>query len=164
MRFLCVVLIILFCKCNCKYYPIHSSHKGSDEPIFVMGARRYSSPCIGAENIRIGVSEGEIVYAVKADSVALGNVATIMYVDRQPFESIVVGAGSEFEVGKCRFRVLKVYPPNYIDTIYDNFHLRSKIALQALSFPKRCRCENKALQRFDEEVMDSTWEQRYFDW
>lgn len=162
MKILYFLVAFVTCSCQCKYYSKYTE-QDAREPISTIGARHVLSPCIGEERITVGVRTTKREYAITADSTAYGHIANIMYIDRDPFVDTIVGAGSEFDVGRCRFRVLKVYPPNYKDTIYNKVYLYDLIGVQTISFPKKCRCANKALQAFEEEKMDSTWEQRYFD-
>jgi hypothetical protein len=163
-------LIVLYltmwslCACKCKRYQSAIHQKGSNEPIFVVGANRPVAPCSEEERIRIGVQSYKNTYRVNEDSIAYGYTANVLYIDRDSVFSIDVGAGTEIEIGRCRFRIIKVYPTNYVDTIHDNIYLYDKVGIQALSFPKKCHCENSVLRKFDREKMDSTWEYRHFNW
>ena len=162
MRKLLLIIGVLFlASCSCKSYRLGS--RNSDDTYKILGSNRPVYPCSRREESVIsGIAREPEEYQVNADSRAFGYVAVICYADRESLLHIRVGAGSEFAVGKCRFRVLKVYPFSYEDPVTGSVSLSNKVALQVLSYPKRCRCKNKALKAYDEAGLIEGWEDRVF--
>lgn len=154
--------IVFFSSCHCRFFKEYDFEDNNTLPIQLIDSNRYTAPCVGGETITLGVLESKQEYKITEDSTGYGYVAMIYYTDREEYTTIIVGTGSEFEVGKCRFKVLKVYEEYYEKFMYNGRYLSDKIALQTLSIPKSCSCKNKKLQQYAQENIDSTWEEKFF--
>ncbi len=149
---MCIGVVFFLNSCSCKKYATRFS---IDDPIY--GASRgYHFPIVMKKNIYGGLaiprtSEYYIrPYKLPNDSMMIGYWAGMNIMDHKNDTTYAfrIGAGSEFEVGKCKFRILKVEPRVFVDS---TTHKRSKpyVLFQLLELPKYCPCENRKLRKFD---------------
>lgn len=166
MRALIIVSVLFLCGCHCKYF--HTKNRAFQIPVLVIGQNYNVDICENyKEEITIGITEEEEEYVVSEDSIGYGYVAVICYLDRDTFPHIIVGVGSEFDVGKCRFRVIEVFDPWDWDTVTNpldgqEIYLHNKLALQVIKAPNRCSCANRSLRKYDQKGLEPDWLQKAF--
>lgn len=142
-------VILFLSSCGCKNYtianaknPVITHHKGS----------RLLKLCKNIEVI-VGIANVEKYfvgeYNLPNDSIATGYIAGISFLDNKK-ERIVIGKGSEFSAGKCKFRVLEVDPYYHFDSLTNDVWGES-ITLQTISYPKFCPCQNAQLRRYEKK-------------
>ena len=90
-------------------------------------------------------------YKLPNDSIVSGYCAGVnIRLKNDTFQVIKVGKGSEFWAGKCKFRVVKVEPRQFLDSTKTDI-LFPHVVFQLLELPKFCPCQNKKLRKFDLE-------------
>jgi hypothetical protein len=156
MRFVLLFVMALINGCSCKCYKYLVEKEVM--PIELEGKGRDLYLCGSAEAAAFTFPESESEYQVTPDSVHYGYVGVLHYIDRKPVLSVNVGAGSEFRVGSCWFRVVKVYPPHYKDTTENGIFWYNNILLQTLEVSKGCRKVNNYLKAYDEKGLPPNWE------
>jgi hypothetical protein len=94
-------------------------------------------------------------YKLPNDSVVSGNWAGVNIHDlkKDTAYSILVGKGSEFWAGKCKFKVLEVEPRQLLTKDSTDLIL-PHVKFQLLKLPKFCSCQNKKLKELDLEQKD----------
>ena len=163
-----ILLFGLFCLygCHCQYYNVNRID--SHVPVDILGTNYTTKICDEQdEEIIIGVSEEEESYEIAEDSMGYGYVGIICYSDRPDLLHIRVGAGSEFEVGKCRFRVIKVFDPWTWDTVRNPLgdevrYLHQMLAIQLIKAPSRCGCANRSLKKYEQTGLDPKWLEKIY--
>jgi hypothetical protein len=135
-------------------------------PLDVQGQNYHIHLCDDKDaEVLVGFREEKRPYELPNDSTGYGYTADIYYHDNKNYslvKHLEVGTGSEFEVGNCRFRVIKVFGPvveriiNPKDTT-QSILLFNKLAIQQLTAPKRCICANRQLKAYDEKGLDADW-------
>lgn len=85
-------------------------------------------------------------YQLPNDSMVVGNTVFISTGPEVP--ALLVGKGSEFELGKCKFRVLYVDPDYRYDSIKQDAY-GEFIMLQTIAYPKFCPVQNAQLRKFE---------------
>lgn len=156
-----LLLSIYFSSCDCVYYKYFRKQEAI--PVTLFGGNRPLSVCGSGEQISLTFPEEKREYDVGTDSTAHGYVGLVHYIDRQPSSYIVVGEGSEFKVGKCLLRVVKVYYPYYKDTTGSGVIWYSKLALQYLSVPENCCKTNHYLKKYEKKGLPTDWEKKRFN-
>ncbi len=161
MKKLIIIGCVFLCSCHCQRYNV--KYMLSETPVFVEG-QGYTTKLCDKSNEEIGIrlSEEKYYYQLANDSTCYDYTATISYYREEKPLYIRVGRGSEFEIGKCRFRVIQVFDPLTIETVINKqngkaLDIYNVLALQLLEAPKRCACANKKLQAYDEKGLDPDW-------
>ena len=163
-----ILLFGLFCLygCHCQYYNVNKID--SHVPVDIIGTGYRIDICDEQDgDIRIRISEEAHSYRIRADSMGYGYTAYIAFHGKKNREGIRVGAGSEFEVGKCRFRVIKVFDPWTWDTVRNPLgdevrYLHQMLAIQLIKAPSRCGCANRSLKKYEQAGLDPKWLEKIY--
>ncbi len=164
MKILVLISVVLLYSCNCSR---HAAMEYTNYmPLDVQGQKYDIHLCDDKDaEVMLIFREQKRPYKLPNDSIDYGYTASITFTSgkrKKHYEHLEVGTGSEFEVGNCRFRVIKVFGPvveriiNPKDTT-QSILLFNKLAIQQLTAPKRCICANRQLKAYDEKGLDADW-------
>jgi len=143
--------------CQCKRYAYSASASG-EGPTFNERPGYHFDICKGLE---CGIVLPDLPkyytkeYKLPNDSTVTGYWAgvNIFNFKKDTAYSILVGKGSEFWAGKCKFKVLEV-EPRQLWTEDSTDLIAPHVKFQLLELPKFCSCQNKKLKEFELEQKD----------
>jgi hypothetical protein len=139
--------IFFLSSCGCRTYLIVPVEK----PIVTYSKGSHWGPLCKDTKIMVGMPKSEDnfigTYKLPNDSIETGYFAVIAFDNGK--EEIRVGEDSEFEVEKCKFRVLEVAPYHHYDSLTNDISGES-ITLQIIASPKFCPCQNARLKEYEE--------------
>ncbi len=147
IKFILLSFSLFLSSCGCKHYTIASTK----DPVITHRGEHLFELC---KNVKISVGfpklEKDFVeeYKLPNDSIAVGYTVGISFDSEK--KGIIVGKGSEFEVGKCKFRVLEVDPYYHYDSLTNDVWGES-VTLQTIAYPKFCPCQNAQLRRYEKK-------------
>ncbi|WMX16838.1 hypothetical protein [Aureispira sp. CCB-E] len=143
-----LVSIFFLEACGCKYYTLGYPNK----PVVTYSKGNHWARLGKEVKIMISMPKNEAyfisTYHLPSDSILTGYFAIISFDNGK--KDIKVGKGSEFEVEKCKFRVLEVDPYYHYDSLTNDVWGES-VTLQTIAYPKFCPCQNAQLRRYEKK-------------
>lgn len=102
------------------------------------------------QRFKVGTTiQGASSHSIKLPNDSIMHIIGINFIDND--STIIVREGSEFYYVQNKYRVRKVIPKFFwIDGVLEN--ISQGIQLQLLETPKYCKCQNKKLKAFDEQL------------
>jgi hypothetical protein len=138
-------LFFSIASCQCKK---HLSPFNGDKPVLYKRYLSYFSISPSTE-IEIGSRAPTPKKYTLPDKSTKEGYTMRLYLQKD--STIIVGKDSEFRIEKKKYKVIRVIPKFYwIDGIQQN--ISQGIYLQLLETPKYCKCQNKKLKAFDEQL------------
>jgi hypothetical protein len=146
MKYLiCLAVTCLLVGCQCKKYLEPFSNLGcpviatSDNFVVLHDWKKF----------RVGAIEQELSNKYEISDDSINTTIGIAFIDDD--STIIVKTGSMFSYAKNKYKVIKIFSKQaWVDG--ERKSLSSGIALQLLETPKYCKCQNKKLKAFDEQL------------